>query len=60
MLTLMQRAKIAQKKKVLKITTKELAQLLNLKYGTLTMVLCGSYSNKEVEEVVLKWLKKNK
>ena len=58
MLTLMQRAKIAQKKKVLKITTKELAQLLNLKYGTLTMVLCGSYSNKEVEEVVLKWLKK--
>ncbi len=60
MLTLMQRAKIAQKKKDLKITTKELAQLLNLKYGTLTMVLCGSYSNKEVEEVVLKWLKKNK
>lgn len=58
MLTLMQRAKIAQKKKDLKITTKELAQLLNLKYGTLTMVLCGSYSNKEVEEVVLKWLKK--
>ena len=54
MLTLMQRAKIAQKKKDLKITTKELAQLLNLKYGTLTMVLCGSYSNKEVEEVFKK------
>lgn len=57
MLTLMQRAKIAQKKKDLKISTKELAEMLNLKYGTLTMVLCGSYSNKDVESVVLKWLK---
>lgn len=57
MLTLMQRAKIAQKKKDLKISTRELAEKLNLKYGTLTMVLCGSYSNKDVEEVVLKWLK---
>lgn len=57
MLTLMQRAKIAQKKKDLKISTKELAEQLNLKYGTLTMVLCGSYSNKEVEAAVLKWLK---
>ncbi len=60
MLTLMQRAKIAQKKKDLKITTKELAEKLELKYGTLTMVLCGSYSNKEVEEVVLEWLKNGK
>lgn len=57
MLTLTQRAKVAYKKKVLKISTKELAQLLNLKYGTLSMVLCGSYSNKEVEKVVLDWLK---
>ena len=57
MLTLMQRAKIAQKKKDLKISTKELAEKLDLKYGTLSMVLCGSYSNKDVEEVVLKWLK---
>ena len=56
----MQRAKIAQKKKDLKITTKELAKKLDLKYGTLTMVLCGSYSNKEVEEVVLEWLKNGK
>ena len=60
MLTLMQRAKIAQKKKDLKITTKELAEKLEVKYGTLTMVLCGSYSNKEVEEVVLEWLKNGK
>ena len=60
MLTLMQRAKIAQKKKDLKITTKELAEKLELKYGTLTMVLSGSYSNKEVEEVVLEWLKNGK
>ena len=57
MLSLMQRAKLAQKKKDLKITTKELAELLNLKYGTLSMVLCGSYSNKEVEEVLLNWIK---
>lgn len=57
MLTLMQRAKIAQKKKDKKISTKELASLLNLKYGTLTMVLCGSYSNKDVEKVLLEWLK---
>ena len=60
MLTLMQRAKLAQKKKDLKITTKQLAELLNLKYGTLSMVLCGSYSNKEVEETLLKWLKNSK
>ena len=57
MLTLMQRARINQKKKDLKISTKELAELLNLKYGTLTMVLCGSYSNTEVEKVLLEWLK---
>ena len=60
MLTLLQWAKIAQKKKDLKVTTKELAEKLELKYGTLTMVLCGSYSNKEVEEVVLEWLKNGK
>ena len=59
MLTLMQRARLAQKKKELKINTKELAELLNLKYGTLSMVLCGSYSNKEVEQVLLAWLKQN-
>ena len=58
MLTLMQRAKIAQKKKDLKITTKELALTLGVKYGTLSMVLCGSYSNDEVEKVVLEWLKR--
>ena len=57
MLTLMQRAKIAQKKKDLKISTKQLAEILNLKYGTLSMVLCGSYSNKDVEEILLAWLK---
>ena len=60
MLTLMQRAKIAQKKKNLKISTKELASLLDLKYGTLTMVLCGSYSNLEVEKILLEWLKQQK
>ena len=57
MLTLMQKAKIAQKKKDLKISTKQLAEILNLKYGTLSMVLCGSYSNKDVEEILLAWLK---
>ena len=58
MLTLMQRAKIAQKKKDLHITTKEFALQLDVKYGTLSMVLCGSYSNEEVEKVVLDWLKR--
>lgn len=57
MLTLTQRAKVAYKKKVLKISTRELAELLGLKYGTLSMVLCGSYSNIEVEKTVLAWLK---
>jgi hypothetical protein len=53
----MQRAKLAQKKKDLKISSKELATMLNIKYGTLTMVLCGSYSNLEVEKILLDWLK---
>ena len=57
MLTLIQRAKIGQKKKDLRISNKDLATFLNVKYGTLTMVLCGSYSNKEVEKVLLEWLK---
>ncbi len=55
---MMQRAKLAQKKKDLHITTKELALQLGVKYGTLSMVLCGSYSNEEVEKVVLDWLKR--
>lgn len=57
MLNLMQRAKIAQKKKDLKISNKALGELLNIKYGTLTMVLCGSYSNLEAEKILLDWLK---
>lgn len=57
MLTLIQRAKIAQKKKDLKISNKNLSELLNIKYGTLTMVLCGSYSNIEAEKILLDWLK---
>ena len=60
MLTLMQRAKIAQKKKDTKTSTKQLAEHLGLSYGTLSMVLCGSYSNKEVEKIVLEWLKEKK
>jgi len=57
MLSLMQRAKIAQKKKDLKISNKDLSVILNIKYGTLTMVLCGSYSNLEAEKILLEWLK---
>ena len=57
MLTLMQRARIAQKKKVLKLSTRQLADFLGVKYGTLSMVLCGSYENKDVEKVVLDWLR---
>lgn len=57
MLTLMQRAKIAQKKKDKKINNKELSALLDIKYGTLTMVLCGSYSNADAEKILLDWLK---
>lgn len=50
MLNLIERAKIAQKKKDLKVSNKNLSTLLNIKYGTLTMVLCGSYSNLEAEK----------
>ena len=57
MLNIVQRARIAQKKKDLKISNKELSKLLDIKYGTLTMVLCGSYSNIDVEKVLLDWLK---
>jgi len=57
MLNLIERAKIAQKKKDLKISNKNLSTLLNIKYGTLTMVLCGSYSNLEAEKILLEWLK---
>lgn len=57
MLNLIQRAKIAQKKKDLKISNKDLSSLLNIKYGTLTMVLCGSYSNLDAEKILLEWLK---
>ncbi|MBE7074781.1 MAG: hypothetical protein E7376_02235 [Clostridiales bacterium] len=57
MLSLMQRARLAQKKKDLKLSSKQLSELLGIKYGTLTMVLCGSYSNAEVEKILLNWLK---
>ena len=53
----MQRARLAQKKKDLKLSSKQLSELLGIKYGTLTMVLCGSYSNAEVEKILLNWLK---
>ena len=57
MLSLMQRARLAQKKKDLKLSSKQLSELLGIKYGTLTLVLCGSYSNAEVEKILLNWLK---
>ena len=60
MLSLIQRAKINEKKKHSKpkITNKDLASLLDVRYGTLTMVLAGVYENEEIENKLLEWLKK--
>lgn len=59
MLTLMQRVRINEKKKKLKITTKQLAEVLGVKYGTLAMVLAGNYNSKELETKLLEWFKNN-
>ena len=62
MLTLIQRARINEKKKHSnpRLTNKDLATLLDVKYGTLTMVLSGTYENEEVETKLLNWLKNTK
>lgn len=59
MLTLMKRAKINQKKKEVKLTSKDLAKILNVPYGTLIGVLSGSYNNLDIENKLLEWLKNN-
>lgn len=56
MLTLMTRARIAQKKRDKELTTRMLAEILGVKYGTLTMVLCGRYENKKIEQALKEWL----
>lgn len=58
MLTLMQRVKINEKKKQLKITTKQLSEILDIKYNTLAMVLAGHYTNIDIETKLLQWYKK--
>lgn len=58
MLTLMTRARIAQKKRDKELTTRMLAEILGVKYGTLTMVLCGRYENKKIEQALKEWLDK--
>ena len=56
MLTLEILAKISAKKKLNKITNKQLAEILGVKYATLTMVLTGKYTNEEIEKKLIKWL----
>lgn len=56
MLTLMTRARIAQKKRDKELTNRMLAEILGVKYGTLTMVLCGRYENKKIEQALKEWL----
>jgi len=57
MLTLMQRVKINEKKKQLKLTTKQLSEILDIKYNTLAMVLAGHYTNIDIEIKLLEWYK---
>ena len=52
----MTRARIAQKKRDKELTTRMLAEILGVKYGTLTMVLCGRYENKKIEQALKEWL----
>jgi predicted nucleic-acid-binding Zn-ribbon protein len=54
----MQRVKINEKKKQLKITTKQLSKILDVKYNTLAMVLAGHYTNTNIEIKLLEWYKK--
>ena len=57
MLTLEILAKISAKKKLNKITNKQLAEILGVKYATLTMVLTGKYTNEEIEKKLVEWIK---
>lgn len=56
MLTLEILAKISAKKKLNKLTNKKLAEILGVKYATLTMVLTGKYTNEEIEKKLIEWL----
>ena len=56
MLTLEILAKISAKKKLNNLTNKKLAEILGVKYATLTMVLTGKYTNEEIEKKLIEWL----